>query len=325
LADGFGNPYDHVELDEWAIIPNHPHGIRKGWAILPLIRDNGKVNILIITGLSGAGKSTALHAFEDAGYYGIDNLPVFLLVQLARGMAKKESRLALVMDVRDEDFLRYFPQAVAGCRAENFKIEILFLEAEENTLIRRFSQLRRVHPLSPRGAVREGIILEKQRLTTLRALADQVIDSSGMTPQELRQLLVERYTQGSGSGGLQVNLISFGHKHGLPTEADLVFDVRFLPNPHYVPELKVLTGRNGEVSSYALKNLTGKKFIELLLSLLNFLIPLYQKEGKAYLNIAVGCTGGKHRSVAVAELLRKSLEQKQVNISVLHRDIGKEE
>lgn len=282
--------------------------------------------ILIITGLSGAGKSTALHAFEDTGYYCIDNLPVFLLSQLAHGMAKKASKLALVMDVRDADFLQHFPKAVSACAAEEFKIHLLFLEAAENTLIRRFSQHRRVHPLAPRGAVREGIQREKTHLQQLRAMADQIIDTSDMSPHDLRQQLVDRYSQSGVGNELQVNIISFGHKHGLPAEADLVFDVRFLPNPHYVPELKILTGRNPGVVSYALENSSGEKFMELLLSLLNFLIPLFRKEGKAYLNIAVGCTGGRHRSVAVAETLQKSLAPHlQTNISVFHRDMEKEE
>lgn len=282
--------------------------------------------ILIITGLSGAGKSTALHAFEDAGYYCIDNLPVFLLSRLALGMAKKAGKVALVMDARDADLLRHFPAAVSACEAEGFKIHILFLEAAENTLIRRFSQHRRVHPLAPRGVVREGIQREKMHLQPIRAMADQIIDTSDMSLQDLRQLLVDRYAQDALGSELQVNIISFGHKHGLPAEADLVFDVRFLPNPHYVPELKILTGQNSEVASYALQNSAGEKFMELLLALLEFLLPLFHKEGKAYLNIAVGCTGGRHRSVAVVEALKKSLASHQpANISVFHRDMEKEE
>jgi len=279
--------------------------------------------LTIITGLSGAGKSTALNIFEDAGFYCIDNLPVFLLLPLLKGMAGKTGgpdRLALVMDARDPDLLASFASnfAEAGKHSDP---SLIFLEASDTSLIRRFSQLRRAHPLSRAGNVREAIQQERKQLAGLKKMAGCVIDTTSLSPNDLRRALLA--LDPAREIGMRLNLLSFGHKFGPPEEADLLFDVRFLPNPYWVPDLKEKTGQTREVADYALANETGRKFLDLLLPLLAFLIPLYEESGKAYLTLAVGCTGGRHRSVAVAEALKDTLPGSKYDIKVEHRDIDK--
>jgi UPF0042 nucleotide-binding protein len=281
--------------------------------------------MIIITGLAGAGKSTALNAFEDMGYYAIDNLPVFLLKDLQAKVGKehlRDRKLALVMDCRDPSFLTSFAAAVGQIR-DRVDMEILFLDCSEEVLLRRYSQLRRQHPLADDGTIHEAIIREKETLRPLLTQVTRVMDTSGLSPHELARQLRRIYGSEDAADRLVVNLMSFGFKHGLPQETDIVWDVRFLPNPYFVPELKPSTGLNEKVAAYVLDNATSRHFFELLEPLLAFLIPQYKKEGKAQLTIGIGCTGGKHRSVAVTEKLKRLLAGHHVKLLVDHRDIDK--
>ncbi len=278
---------------------------------------------LIITGLSGAGKNTALRIFEDLGYYCIDNLPFFLLANLLEKKGDELQKLALVMDGRDETFFSSWPENFAALRRQAPYLKLIFLEADDTVLLRRFSQVRRPHPLEHSGSVRQGINAEKKELNGLRALADLVIDTSIMAPRDLRRELLEFIGQAA-KGQMRVHLLSFGFKNGSPPEADILWDVRFLPNPYYVPEMRNLTGLDSRVADYVLNSRTTGRFLELLQPLLTFLIPQFEEEGKADLTIAVGCTGGKHRSVVIAGELRKILICQKVRLSLSHRDLGRE-
>ena len=282
------------------------------------------LTLTIITGLSGAGKSTALNVFEDAGFLCIDNLPVFLLLPLLDGMARRADgphRLALVMDARDVELAPALAGVLKEVKPKTTLVQIIFLEANDTVLLRRYSQLRRAHPLAQVGLVQDGIFSEKKRLAGLRQLADRVIDTSTLTPTELRHKLLLH--DASPIAAMRVNILSFGHKHGLPSEADLLFDVRFLPNPYYVAELKEKTGLDGAVAGHALDNASGSQFLVHLHALLDFLLPEFEQAGKAYLTIAVGCTGGKHRSVAVAEELHRHLSGGKWPVKLYHRDLEK--
>jgi len=282
------------------------------------------LTLTIITGLSGAGKSTALNVFEDAGFLCIDNLPVFLLLPLLDGMARRADgphRLALVMDARDVELAPALAGVLKEVKPKTALAQIIFLEANDTVLLRRYSQLRRAHPLAQVGLVQDGIFSEKKRLAGLRQLADRVIDTSTLTPTELRHKLL--LYDASPVADMRVNVLSFGHKHGLPSEADLLFDVRFLPNPYYVAELKEKTGLDAAVAGHALDNASGSQFLVHLHALLDFLLPEFEQAGKAYLTIAVGCTGGKHRSVAVAEELHRHLSGGKWVVKLFHRDIEK--
>ena len=282
------------------------------------------LTLTIITGLSGAGKSTALNVFEDAGFLCIDNLPIFLLLPLLDGMARKADgphRLALVMDARDAELAPALAGVLKEIQTKAILTQIIFLEANDTVLLRRYSQLRRAHPLAQVGLVQDGISSEKARLAGLRRLADRVIDTSTLTPTELRNKLLQH--DASPVAALRVNILSFGHKHGLPSEADLLFDVRFLPNPFYVADLREKTGLDEAVAAHALENESGHRFLALLFGLLDFLLPEFEQAGKAYLTIAVGCTGGKHRSVAVAEELCRHLTGGKWVVKLFHRDMDK--
>lgn len=282
------------------------------------------LTLTIITGLSGAGKSTALNVFEDAGFLCIDNLPIFLLLPLLDGMARKADgphRLALVMDARDAELAPALAGVLKEVQTKAILTQIVFLEASDTVLLRRYSQLRRAHPLAQVGLVQDGISSEKVRLAGLRRLADRVIDTSSLTPTELRNKLLQH--DAAPVAALRVNILSFGHKHGLPSEADLLFDVRFLPNPFYVVDLREKTGLDTAVAAYALENESGRRFFALLFALLDFLLPEFEQAGKAYLTIAVGCTGGKHRSVAVAEELCRHLAGGKWVVKLFHRDMDK--
>ncbi|MBU2537646.1 MAG: RNase adapter RapZ [Proteobacteria bacterium] len=282
------------------------------------------LTLTIITGLSGAGKSTALNVFEDAGFLCIDNLPVFLLLPLLDGMscrAEGPHRLALVMDARDAELASALAGVLSEVKSRATLAQIIFLEANDTVLLRRYSQLRRAHPLAQVGLVQDGISSEKTRLAGLRDMADRVIDTSSLTPTELRHKLLLH--DASPVADMRVNILSFGHKHGLPSEADLLFDARFLPNPYYVAELKEKTGLDGAVVAHALENPSGRQFLDHLHALLDFLLPEFEQAGKAYLTIAVGCTGGKHRSVAVAEELHRHLAGGKWPVKLFHRDLDK--
>jgi len=292
---------------------------------LPKPVPSHKLQIIIITGLAGAGKSTALNAFEDMGYYAIDNLPVFLLKELQAKAGTEHlhnRKVALVMDCRDPSFLPSFtPVVMQTCSC--IDKEILFLDCDEEVLLRRFSQLRRQHPLATEGTIREAIVKEKRTLQPLLSQATRVIDTSRVTPHELARQLRKIYGNQDAADRFVVNLISFGFKHGPPAETDTIWDVRFLANPYFVPELKPFTGLDERVAQYVLENETSRRFFALLEPMLEFLIPQYRKEGKAQLTIGIGCTGGKHRSVAVVEMLKQFLSRQNVKLFVDHRDIDK--
>lgn len=277
--------------------------------------------ILLLTGMSGAGKTTAVKALEDAGFYCIDNLPSFLLPGLLANAGNRPelSRLALGMDARDQGFVSDYPTIISQLKASGHHLGIIFLEADDQVLLRRYSEMRRRHPFAS-PAVRDGIQTERRLLAGIKARADLIIDTSRLTPHELRGEMLRNVTGAPRS--LQVGLVSFGFKHGIPLEADLLFDVRFLANPFFIPELKPLTGQDPAVAAFVLENASAREFLDRLLPLVRFLIPEYQREGKSYLTIAIGCTGGQHRSVAMAERLRQLLEPETESISISHRDLA---
>jgi RNase adapter protein RapZ len=280
-------------------------------------------HIVVISGMSGSGKSTAIRALEDVGFFCIDNLPVLLLPKLTElAGAGQFEHLALVVDAREGIFLHEAPRVLDEVRRVGHHVEVLFLDASDDSLIRRFSETRRRHPLAPQGTVAEGIAIERQRLKDLRELVDQVIDSSVLNVHDLKRMVQGRFSPEPASPSLSV--MSFGFRHGVPPQADLVLDVRFLPNPYFVPELKGLTGRDSRVSAYVLDREETQQFVDKVVDLCRFLFPRYQKEGKAYLTVALGCTGGKHRSVAIAEELRQRLSGDHPRVQVWHRDIEKE-
>ena len=285
--------------------------------------------ILLVTGMSGGGKSTANKSLEDAGWFCIDNLPIVLLPKLldlaGHGAASDEvERLALVVDAREGRFLESVPAAVAEARAAGHQVDVLFLDCADEALLRRFSETRRRHPLSPEGTVESGIAREREALRPLRELADEVIDSTRLTVHELREQITARFGHAQEKQALNVTLLSFGFRHGLPASSDLVFDVRFLPNPYFIEGLKAWPGTDPRVSAYVLEKPQAQEFLRHVEGLLGFLLPQYRAEGKSYLTVSIGCTGGRHRSVALAEQLGKHLErQPGVRLRVAHRDVGK--
>jgi UPF0042 nucleotide-binding protein len=281
-------------------------------------------HIVIITGMSGSGKSTAIRALEDAGFFCIDNLPVLLLPKLTElaGGGQIE-RMALVVDVREGIFLKEAPRVLDEVRRAGHQLEVLFLDSSDDSLIRRFSETRRRHPLAPSGTVADGIAAEREALRDLRELADQVIDSSALNVHDLKRMVQARFSPEPATGP-SLSVMSFGYRHGVPPQADLVLDVRFLPNPYFVPELKGLTGKNPRVAAYVLEREETQQFLEKVVDLCRFLFPRYQKEGKAYLTVALGCTGGKHRSVAIAAELTRRLQEEIPRIQLWDRDSEKE-
>jgi UPF0042 nucleotide-binding protein len=284
--------------------------------------------IVLVTGLSGAGKSTATRALEDLGYFCIDNLPVMLLPKLLElvkhATGDELERLAIVVDAREARFLDSTPSALEEVRREGHQLEVVFFDCADEALQRRFSETRRRHPLSPDGGVAEGIARERLLLSQLRALADQIIDTTRMNVHELREAVTARFG-GPGEGDqLNVTLLSFGFRNGIPPASDLVFDVRFLPNPYFVEALKAHPGTDPRVSQWVLERAQTQEFLARLEGLLTFLIPQYRAEGKSYLTVSIGCTGGRHRSVVMAEELGKRLiEHQRANVKVTHRDVLK--
>lgn len=280
------------------------------------------MNIVIITGLSGAGKTIAMHAFEDMGYYCVDNLPSQLLpkfIELCEQSAKVD-KVAAVMDIRGGQF---FDQ-LEFLTDLSHPVQILFLEADDRTLVARFKESRRNHPLTPDGSLERGIDLERERLSPMRARADVILDTSEITAAQLRQKLFSLFALDGAQGKLlNVSLISFGFKYGLPMDADLVFDIRFLPNPHYQEALRDLTGLEPAVRDYVMGWTLTRQFLKKVKDLLSFLVPCYIAEGKTQLIIAIGCTGGKHRSVTIANILAAFFTDLGQNVSTLHRDMDK--
>jgi RNase adapter protein RapZ len=284
---------------------------------------------IVLTGLSGSGKSQAIRALEDLGYFCVDNLPITLmptLAELTLRAGTEISKAAVVVDVREGALLSQFPKTYKQLQAmPNLNPKLIFLEATDAALVRRFSETRRPHPLAPDRSVQEGIHDERARLRAIRRLADEIIDTSEMTVHDLRRVFLGLSRDGSAQAGLVVTILSFGFKHGIPVDSDLLFDVRFLPNPHFVPGLREHTGRDAEVIDFINQSDATGEFLDRTTNLLEFLIPQYVSEGKSYLTIGIGCTGGRHRSVAVAEALRKRLGKLNgVRLRVRHRDISNE-
>jgi len=292
-------------------------------------RRDAEARFVVITGQSGAGKSQAIRALEDLGYFCVDNLPVRLipmLARLSRQAGSEIARAAVVVDVREGSFLHEFPRMYRRLRRqEGLEPLLIFLEASDDALVRRFSETRRPHPLAPGGSAIEGIRLERSRLAAIRRMADRTIDTTSLTVHELRRAFMTLSQQGAAGEAMIVTIVSFGYKRGIPVDADLLFDVRFLPNPHFVASLRRKTGRDPEVVGYLKRSPITAEFVTRTRDLLRFLIPHYVSEGKRYLTIGVGCTGGRHRSVAVAEALRRALGRiPHVRIRVQHRDVERE-
>ena len=277
--------------------------------------------LVIITGISGAGKLSALKTFEDLGYYAVDNLPVGLLLNFAdlvRDSAEIE-RAALVVDIREGARFDKVPQLLQSLR-RSLKTTVLFLEANEEALLRRYSETRRPHPLGRKTSVKASLLSERRRLRPVREIADLVVDTSKFNVHELRNLLTERYQSAEQEQNILISCVSFGFRQGVPEDADLMFDVRFLPNPHFIPKFRPFTGRNPPVARYIMSFPQTKEFIARISELLVYLIPHYIREGKSYLTIAFGCTGGKHRSVLITEEVKKRLAKAGYNVKVVHRD-----
>jgi UPF0042 nucleotide-binding protein len=283
-------------------------------------------SFIIITGLSGSGKGTFLRALEDRGYFCVDNLPVGLLSKFHELILKSEgesSKAAIVIDVREGQNLSEFPAVYEELkRNAEPKMSLWFLEASDAVLVRRFSETRRPHPLDPDRTVLEAIALERELLAPIRQMADYILDTSQFTIHELRQHAVRMFEEKQAQH-LLVSLVSFGFKYGVPIDSDLVFDVRFLPNPNFVPELKSCTGADAEVIEYMNSHEATHKFLEHVYSFIDFLLPQYEKEGKSYVTISIGCTGGRHRSVFIANAVGERLQRNKYRVKVSHRDSEK--
>ena len=283
------------------------------------------LNIIIITGLSGSGRSTAINALEDAGYFCVDNLPVLLLpkfLELRSGSVSEVQKLAFGMDLRQKEFVKNYREVFFTLRKEGYHFVMLFLESSEEVLLKRFSETRRQHPVSGGKNLLDSIRSEKEQLSGLKEIADKIIDTSSLTVHQLKDVILQQVEQGVKSERMRVAVLSFGFKYGVPLEADLMIDVRFIPNPYFIPELKKLDGKDDRVRRFVMKWRETREFLEKYVSLLDYLIPFYEKEGKSYLTIAVGCTGGRHRSVTVAEEIFEHLKSQKGEILLQHRDMG---
>jgi UPF0042 nucleotide-binding protein len=282
---------------------------------------------IVLTGLSGSGKSQAIRALEDLGYFCVDNLPTTLIPTLAKLSLRGGGdidKVAIVVDVREKNLLSSFPQIFARLRKmPRLNPVLIFLEASHETLVRRFSETRRPHPLAHDRSVTEGIRDERTRMNPIRRIADEIVDTSDMTVHELRQFFMG-LSRDRGRAKLVLTVVSFGYKHGVPVDADLVFDVRCLPNPHFVPGLRRRTGRDRAVAAFMEREPSTVEFMDRLSDYVRYVVPFYVAEGKSYLTVAIGCTGGRHRSVMIAERLRRTLaDVAAVRVRVRHRDIAK--
>ncbi len=285
--------------------------------------DLKNLRIVIVTGLSGSGKSTVSRALEDMGFFCVDNLPIALmpkLFEMRLASLEKDARIALVMDLREKDFLKTYPEVFAQLCQEGFQLEILFLEASDEALVRRYSQTRRTHPLAGGCGLLEGIHKEREMLAELQSMAAMVIDTSLYNVHQLQAMIRDLFGQRTLARGMTVTFLSFGFSRGIPQEADLVMDVRFLSNPYFIEELKALPGTDPRIRDYLLGTEETRVFLGCFQDLLRYLLPLYEREGKAHLTVAVGCTGGKHRSVVIAAQLAKIFEG-QFPLLLRHRDL----
>lgn len=283
-------------------------------------------HLIIVTGMSGAGKSQAVKVLEDIGYFCIDNLPPVLIPKFAELCVKGSERVrhvALIADIRGGQFFDAMSQALQELRKQGVSYEIVFMEASDKVLINRYKETRRVHPLALHGRISQGIAEERKRLAALREKADFIIDTSSLKTSQLRDILRKRYALNTGRKGLTVTVVSFGFKHGMPIDADIVDDVRFLPNPYYVEEYRHKSGRVPAVRDYVQSFQVTQTFKEKWFDMIDFLLPNYEREGKSQLVIAVGCTGGMHRSVCMAEEMYRHLKETGIDVSIEHRDLAK--
>ena len=286
------------------------------------------LHLVIVSGLSGSGKTQALKCLEDIGFFCVDNLPPALFLSFAEFCSQRSHtvrKIALCVDIREREFFLDFADNLERLQANVSVVELLYLEANDEVLTRRFSESRRPHPLLPRQPVLEGIRLERQRLGELRARADRVLDTSELTVHELRDWMVQQYGDHEHRYSMKVSVMTFGYKFGVPYEADLVFDVRFLQNPHFVPELKPLTGNEKNIQQYVLDNKEAQGFLEQMRNFFAFLLPLFERERRSYLTIAIGCTGGRHRSVAIANKVKELFALLGYSVTLSHRDLDRSE
>jgi UPF0042 nucleotide-binding protein len=284
------------------------------------------LDIIIITGLSGSGKSFAIRALEDNGFFCVDNLPPLLIpkfIDLCQGYQEDIRRIALGVDLRGGHFLQSWPQVLADMRAAGHHVQVLFFDASDDVLLRRFSETRRPHPVAGKGSIQEGISRERKALEAMRGLADKVIDTGEFNVHQLKREMEQQFCQAPLSRHMNLFLTSFGYKFGIPHDTDIILDVRFLPNPYFVNELRAKSGLDREVEDYVLKEEETRAFLDRFFSLLEFTLPLYEREGKSSLTLALGCTGGRHRSVVLVEELRKRFVGAEYRIHVKHRDIDK--
>ncbi|MBI2350459.1 MAG: RNase adapter RapZ [Deltaproteobacteria bacterium] len=284
------------------------------------------MDIIVVTGLSGSGKSVVIRALEDNGFFCIDNLPVVLIpkfIDLCQGYREGIQRIALGIDLRERLFLQSWPEVLTELRVAGHRVEVLFLDAGDEVLLRRFSETRRPHPLAGEGSIQEGIVRERKALEGMRALADKIIDTSDFNVHELKREVEQYYSRSQSPRKMSLFMNSFGYKYGIPHDTDMIVDVRFLPNPFFVNGLRAKNGLEPDVKEFVLKREETHVFLDRLYSLLEFVLPQYEREGKSSLTLALGCTGGKHRSVVLVEELKKRLDQERFRIHVKHRDIDK--
>ena len=283
-----------------------------------------RLHIVVVTGLSGSGKSTAIHVLEDLGFYCVDNLPSVLLpkfLELCEGLGEGVRRVAFGIDLRERAFFHELANVIDETRKQGHRMEVLFLDASNDVLLRRFSETRRPHPLALGGSPIDGIRREREKLASIRETADRILDSTALTVHQLRAQLVELFHDSARPGEMAIFMTSFGYKFGMPTDADMVLDVRFLPNPYFIDDLRPQTGLDEPVSRYVLERDETRAFLEQVRTMLRFLLPLYRREGKTYFTLALGCTGGRHRSVVLADEVAATLAAEGYWVQTRHRDV----
>ncbi len=284
-----------------------------------------EIRLVILSGPSGAGKSTAMNVLEDMNFFCVDNLPVMLLPKfLELSLQSREiTKLATVVDVRGREFLKDFPIILKEIKESGYNIKLLYLESSDDALIRRFSETRRKHPLAPEESPIEGIIRERKILKDVKDSADDIIDTTDFNVHQLKEIIRDHFSEPARIAEMTVNLVSFGYRYGIPQDADIVMDVRFLPNPYFIDEFRGLDGRNNEVKNFINNKPEAREFIERFMMLMDYLMPLYRNEGKSYLTISIGCTGGKHRSVSIVDEIAGNIKSDKCIIRKIHRDVEK--